>query len=167
MNPVHLHLLLNHLPILAVIFGLLVLLSGIILKNPTIKYVGLAFFILAALLVVPANRTGEIAEDAVEKIPGISHQIIEAHEEATKPFFIGTLILGALALLTAWLERKNKGFATKLYVPLCLIACVLSFLAVKAGNSGGQIRRPDLRTDKNNIEIPMNTPMPPENEDKD
>lgn len=165
MNAVHLHLLLNHLPILAVIFGLMVMISGFILKNSTIKYVALAFFILAAIIVVPANQTGESAEDAVEKIPGMSHQIIEEHEEATKPFFIGTLILGALAILTAWLERKKKAFALKLYIPLCIVASVLSFLAVRAGNSGGQIRRPDLRTGANTTEMPLKTPESMEDQD--
>lgn len=167
MNPIHLHLLLNHIPILAVIFGLLVMIFGFLFKNQTVKYVALGFFILAALMAVPANQSGESAEDAVENIQGVDHQLIEVHEDATKPFFIGTLILGGISLLTLWFEKKRKTIAGTFYIPISIMALVLCVVAIRAGNSGGQIRRPELRNGASSIQMPVKPPESNDTEDKD
>ena len=52
MNGAHFHLLVNHIPIVGTIFGLLILLAVIILKNATVKLTGLATLIAATIIVI-------------------------------------------------------------------------------------------------------------------
>ncbi|MCC7466172.1 MAG: hypothetical protein IT261_07890 [Saprospiraceae bacterium] len=61
-NDAHLHLVLNHLPILGVLFGLLTMMGGYLLKNPSVKRTALGMFAItfvAALgSMVLAQRVG-------------------------------------------------------------------------------------------------------------
>lgn len=57
MTAAHIHLLLNHIPILGVLFGLL-LLYGTIKKTREIKKANLVTFIVAAILTVPVFFSG-------------------------------------------------------------------------------------------------------------
>jgi len=152
MNPIHLHLLLNHVPIFAVLFGLVLMVYGIFFKNRTVEMTALFFFIVAALSALPANQSGESAEESIENVAGIDHQVVEAHEEGTKPFFIGTMLLGVVSLITVLLHRKQKAFAAKLHIPLAIMALVIGVFAYQAGVSGGKIRRPDLRDGTSSIQ---------------
>ena len=65
MNQVHLHLLMNHLPILGVPFGLLLLCAGMLRQSDELKKAALLTFVVAALLAVPVYFTGEPAEISV------------------------------------------------------------------------------------------------------
>lgn len=152
MSPIHLHLLLNHVPIFAVLFGLALMVYGIFFKNRTVEMTALFFFIFAALSALPANQSGESAEESIENVAGIDHQVVEAHEEGTKPFFIGTMLLGIVSLITVLLHRKQKAIAAKLHIPLAIMALVIGVFAYQAGVSGGKIRRPDLRDGTSSIQ---------------
>ena len=75
MNGAHLHLLLNHVPLFATLFGLCILLFGFWLRNTTAQYIAMAFFILAALVTIPVMLSGEGAEEIVEHIAKISKRL--------------------------------------------------------------------------------------------
>jgi len=62
MDLVHLHLMLNHAPVLGVIFGFLVLLAGTVSRSKAIAGVGLGLLIVAGILAIPVYLTGEPAE---------------------------------------------------------------------------------------------------------
>ncbi|MCA8829764.1 hypothetical protein [Hymenobacter pini] len=141
MNEAHLHLLLNHTPILGSLFGLLVLAVGVVRRNPTITRVGLVSLLGAAALAILTQHTGEGAEEVVEKIPGITHQLIHAHEEAAELGFWALELTGALALLALLVTTRAR-----LFTLAALAGALLSFgLLARAGNLGGQIRHSEIR----------------------
>jgi hypothetical protein len=82
MNSVQLHLLTNHLPSIGQIIGLLVLITGLIKASRTIQSTGVWIILASALMILPVSRSGELAEDQIENIAGISETVIESHEEA-------------------------------------------------------------------------------------
>lgn len=147
MNEFQIHLLINHLPIFSTLFSLLILGAGFLLKNKTVKYVGLAMIILTALVIVPVNASGEAAEDPAEKIAGIQHSAIHDHEEASKPFLIFSLVLGAMSVIAIVLERKKINWSGILYPLLLLGLAVNLYFAYRAGHSGGLIRHPEISTE--------------------
>ena len=53
MTAAHVHLLLNHIPILGSIFGLLLLCYGMLRKSDEIKKTSLGIFVITALLTIP------------------------------------------------------------------------------------------------------------------
>ena len=71
MNGAHLHLLINHVPVLGIVFGLLLLVFGWWRKSEEIKKAALGTFVVIAFSAVAAFLTGEPAEDTVKGVSGV------------------------------------------------------------------------------------------------
>ncbi|MGH7696448.1 MAG: hypothetical protein ACRENH_15790, partial [Gemmatimonadaceae bacterium] len=84
MNIVHLHLLLNHVPVIGAALGSGLLAYALVRRNSELAKV--AFILLSALglLAVAVFFTGEPAEEAIEHLPGFSGAITEEHEELAR-----------------------------------------------------------------------------------
>ena len=54
MNEAHFHLVVNHLPIVGILIGLLVLVTGFILKKPEVKVTALGIFVFSGLASIAA-----------------------------------------------------------------------------------------------------------------
>ena len=153
MNEAHFHLIVNHLPIVGLLIGLLVLVTGFILKKSEIKVTALGIFIFSALASIAAFYSGEGAEEIVEKIPGISETLINQHEESAELFFAAILILGVFSLMTLILEIKKSKFSNYGFVLVFLVTLASGVLAKNVGTSGGEIRHMEIRNDSNLIQI--------------
>ncbi|MFN4764169.1 hypothetical protein ACKGJN_13655 [Gillisia sp. Q332] len=149
MNDAHLHLIVNHFPIVGINIGLLVLIVGFLLKNPQVKATSLGIFIFSALAAIAANYTGEGAEEIVEKIPGISESFIHDHEEYAEQFFTLSLILGGAALITLFLQIKKWGLAAYGYILVIILTISSLVSAYYVGVSGGEIRHTEIRETSN------------------
>jgi anti-sigma factor RsiW len=148
MNLTHLHLMLNHAPILGTLFGLGLLGFGLWRKSMDNQKAALGILVLAALLAVPVFLTGEPAEDAVENLPGVSRPTIEAHEEAATWAFVGTGLVGVSALGGA--DRLSPRQTAVLGTSL-LVGGLMAWTA----NLGGQVRHSEIRA---NASIPAPNP---------
>lgn len=157
MNEHHLHLLFNHFPIMGSFFGLIVLVSGMALGNTMVKRTGLSLLILSALFTLPTFFTGEGAEEIVERLPGITHDIIHEHEEMAELSLWLAELMGIIAAITLFMDIKKHEY-TKIFFVLTLaanIVCIGSM--VRTGNSGGGIRRPEIRSDYGNQQIQVDS----------
>jgi uncharacterized membrane protein len=142
MDPIHVHLLINHIPILGTLFGILILVAGLLRNNRTLIITALVTFIAAAIFTIPTNMSGEEAEHKVEKFAGVTHDAVEAHEHAAEPAFAALGILGVLSVITLFLTRGGK---LKILPIIILLLSLPTFvLMVRAGYTGGQIRHPEL-----------------------
>lgn len=148
MDAIHLHLLLNHIPIVGIIIGVLILTAGFFLKNVSVKRTALAVLIFSAISAVPAFFSGESAEHLAEDIPGISHQLIEEHEEAAAVFIWLIVISGILAAAAFVLSFSKGKLLPILYALIFLFTAASIVTAVLTGTSGGEIRHTELH---NNI----------------
>lgn len=95
MTPVHLHLLLNHVPVpvLGVVFGLLILLGGIAWRRADVARTAMALFVAAGLAAIPTYLSGEPAEEAVGRAAGAIESWVEPHEEVGHTFRAATRVL--------------------------------------------------------------------------
>jgi uncharacterized membrane protein len=66
MNDAHLHMVVNHFPIIGTIFGLGILIAGILLKNNAVKNTAYVLLIIAAVFGFASMSTGEGAEELVK-----------------------------------------------------------------------------------------------------
>lgn len=149
MNAVHFHLLLNHLPVLAPIFGLALFVLGLWRKNESLKRVALGVFLVAALLAVPAYLTGEPAEDAVEKLPGVSKPITERHEDAAAVAFTAIVVLGVAALGGLIRYRGGRSVAPWFAALVLVATLATSGLMAWTASLGGQVRHTEIRSGAN------------------
>ncbi len=149
MNDFHIHLLVNHFPIVGVILATLILLAGILLRNKTVQVVGLFTMFFSGIAAFIAHITGERAEHAADDATGFSHDALEFHEHASEPFFQGMVVVGILSLVTLFLLYRKSVIGNYLTYFILVGGIVCSVLAKKAGESGGAIRHPEL-----GIEVP-------------
>tara|TARA_R110000850_G_scaffold30630_2_gene84195 strand:- start:44488 stop:44982 length:495 start_codon:yes stop_codon:yes gene_type:complete len=147
MSDLHLHLALNHFPLIGLAIGALVLLFGFLLKKSQIKATALGIFIFSAIMAIIVNYTGEGAERAVENLPDISEQYIETHEDAAELFLIMILVLGGISLVTLFLAIKKMKLEVYGYILVILLVISAAFAANDVGTSGGEIRHSEIRAD--------------------
>ena len=147
MNTAHWHLLLNHLPMVGIVIGTIILAGGFIFKNnPTIKATALGVFVFSALMAIPAFLTGEGAEDVAEKMPGVTNGFIENHEDLGKIFLILAESLGVLAIITFITFRLKSKLTPILFGIVLIVAIGTSVFAKQVGTSGGQVRHTEIRS---------------------
>lgn len=150
MNDAHLHLVLNHLPIIGLLIGTLILLVGILLKSPVSKKIALTVILLSSISAIPSFSSGEGAEEVVEHMEGMTketHHLIHEHEEKAELFmpFAWTLIV--LSLISIFLEWKKNKIAKFIQIATLLVALVATYIAREVGTSGGEISHPEIRKD--------------------
>lgn len=145
MNATHLHLMLNHLPVLGTAFGLGLLLFGLWRKSSELKKTALGVFVLMALAAVPVYLTGEPAEDGVKSLPDVSKPVMEQHEEAAGAAFTGVVVLGVVALTGLILFRRGNALPAWLSFSVLVLSLIVSGLMAWTANLGGQIRHSEIR----------------------
>ncbi len=145
MNDAHLHLIINHFPIIVPIIGMVILLVGFFTKSDVVKRTAFGVFILGAILTFPAMYTGEGAEEIAEKLPGVTDQLIHQHEENAETFAIVSYILGLISLLGFWANYKQKYFANWVAISIIVLGTVGLYLGKVTGTSGGEIRHTEIR----------------------
>ena len=145
MSSIHLHLLLNHVPVIGTVLGVLLLAAGVARRSDEIGRVALWLFALLAGTSVLVFLTGEPAEELVEKLPGFSEALTERHEEAA---LVATVVMGlvglfSLVVLAVFRKRPLARWATPVALALSLGAAgAMGY----AANLGGQIRHTEIRT---------------------
>ncbi|RPI69157.1 MAG: hypothetical protein EHM43_02680 [Ignavibacteriae bacterium] len=144
MDPVLMHLVINHVPIIGTILALGIVIVAMLIKNDTVKKTGLILFVAAGITIYPANFTGEEAEEKIEHNAGISEDQIHEHEEAAET----SMTLMSIAVVLALLHLFNRPSTTSFqrlvfaaYLVTALAAC--TFVGI-AGHEGGKIMRPEL-----------------------
>lgn len=144
MTLVHLHLLLNHIPIIGALFALLLFTAARVRRGTVSTKFALGFTAGVAAVAVAVYFTGGAAEDAVEKLAGVTEGAIHRHEEAAELATIAFGILGGLSLLALLLFRSKE-------MPRWVgLGGIIGTLAVSAlmgwtANLGGQIRHTEIQ----------------------
>jgi len=147
MNDAHLHLVVNHFPIIGTILALGILVVGLFLKNNSIKNTAYALFIIAAIFALISMQTGEGAEEMVEDFPTIGKAIIHEHEELAEKLAIVLYLLGGISVLGIILNVKNHAKAKFISIVAVIIAIPAVYLSTLVGTSGGEIRHTEIRDD--------------------
>ncbi|HUJ19471.1 MAG TPA: hypothetical protein VL197_15910 [Nitrospirota bacterium] len=145
MNWPHLHLIINHVPVIGVPGVILLLVYGMVRKSGEVLALSLALFVLLALMTPAVFFSGQAAEDTVKKLPGVTEGYIGRHEEAADIALTLVEILGAMSLAGLFLLRR-KGAIPKWVSFLVLVAALITAVVVGfTANLGGQIRHPEIR----------------------
>lgn len=145
MNGAHYHLVLNHLPIIIPIVGLLVLIAGFIIKSEIVKRTAYCIFILGALTAFGAIATGDGAEDVVKHIDGISKDLIHEHEEKAEVFALLSYVLGIGSVVALWSNWKKKSYANYIALAILAYCFVVLYFAQQTGTTGGEITHAEIR----------------------
>jgi len=147
LNPAHLHLLLNHIPVFGSLFATLLIGWGLLRKSEDVLRLGLALAVVIGIATWGVQLTGEPAEEIVEHLAGVSRRTIHAHEEASEWATYVIAAAAVAALLTLLMMRRRRAAARTLAL-LTLVVSLVGFAAVsRAAFLGGEIRHPEARAD--------------------
>jgi uncharacterized membrane protein len=97
----HVHILVNHFPIILAVMGTLAVLLAVVRGQRGIWLYGTISLTLAALTVIPAYFTGAPAEHALNRPWYVPRGVIHSHEDAAKISALLVLLAGLVSLL-AW-----------------------------------------------------------------
>lgn len=145
MNDAHLHMVVNHFPIIGTIFGLGILIAGIFMKNTVIKNVAYILFVVAAIFAAVSMTTGEGAEEIAENLPSVTDQIIHEHEEMAEKLALVLYALGVISLLGLYLNFKNNAKTAVVSYIAIVVAVSGVFLGKQTGTTGGEVRHTEIR----------------------
>jgi uncharacterized membrane protein len=145
MSIVHLHLLLSHVPVVGIVFALVIFGASLLFREGvSIKF---ALWVSAALAVVAVvvYFTGGAAEEAVEKLAGVTGSAIDKHEEAAEVTTVAMSVFGALCLAVLGFFRRRP--VPRWVAVSGLVGTVaLGALTGWTANLGGQIRHTEIRS---------------------
>lgn len=147
MEPTHLHLLTNHIPILGSLFAFILLIIGMVLKNRTVEVVSLSTLVVVVLFTIPAYLSGEEAEHIVEHMSMVNEHELEEHEEHAETTLWLMVLAGISALATLLSYNYFKGM-TRWVRLTTVVICGVSFLSmIPLSLHGGKIMHTELRGD--------------------
>lgn len=145
MDAVHLHLLLNHAPILGGALALAILAWGLLRRSREIARLALGLLFLFGALTYPVSLSGEQAEERIEGAPWVVEDLVQEHEERAEAALAAMLVAGALALGALVLSRGGRPLQPIASGMVLAAGCLAIALLVRTGLAGGVIRHDELR----------------------
>ncbi|WP_263787904.1 hypothetical protein [Salinibacter grassmerensis] len=152
MTAAHLHLALNHIPVLGTLFATALLAYGLWHDHTGFQKGALGLLAAVGTVAVAVYLTGEPAEALVEGLAGVSHEALEAHEAwgwYAALTSIGTGVLSLGALLYRWAASSLPRWIVR---GVFLLALAGSALLVYAATLGGKVHHPELRAGPTAVE---------------
>jgi uncharacterized membrane protein len=151
MNDAHLHLVVNHFPIIGTVFAVGILIAGVLNKNGSIKNTAYVLFIIGSIFGILSMNTGEAAEELVIDMPSIGREIIHEHEELAEKMALLLHVLAVLSIVALYLNFKKNTKEKLVSFFILGIGIISLFVVQKVGTSGGEIRHTEIRTEKTSI----------------
>ena len=144
MNYAHIHLLLNHFPIIGTIVALGLFLTSFMGKNEDLRRASYIVFAAIALISIPAFLTGYGAQLTL-KGPSVSDALVQRHQGSALLSLWFVEVTGALALVGLWQSQNSKKLARWNVAAVLVFSLLTAVLMARTGNTGGDIRHPEDR----------------------
>lgn len=144
MHLAHLHLLLNHFPIIGTIIGLGLFLASLAGKNDGFRRAALILFALMALLSLPTFFSGAGAQGAIDGLPGVSSALMTRHEGAAILALFFMEFTGAFSLAALWQSHRDGQPARRTLNTVLILSLITVGLMTRVGTTGGDIRHPEI-----------------------
>lgn len=143
MNYPHLHLMLNHAPVIGAVVAILLLGWALVTRRREMIRLALTVTLLTGLSTYPAYFTGDEAHHQLRKVQGFDHDTVEEHEEAADWALYAMLGASAVAAAGLWVSRKGREVPR--WAGLLSMVVLLWAFSVLARTAylGGMIRHPE------------------------
>ena len=140
----HLHLLLNHLPLLWSAIAVILLAWALLARSRDLTRAGLILTLVCGVAGFVAKQSGENAEEQLESLPWFDKELAEEHEEAAEWAYIVLALAGAAAAVALVRMRGGRPARLETGIALALLTVGLAATA-RTALAGGQIRHEEVR----------------------
>jgi uncharacterized membrane protein len=149
----HIHLLVNHFPIIGSIFVLILFLIALIFRQGFLQKLSLWFLAGVALSTALAYASGGGTKRAIQGLPEVSDSMITAHEQAARYGLVIMFIAGIVSVGGILLYSKRPLLPLYLRMTVLLLLLISVAVLTYVGFLGGQIMHPEIRS---LITLPLN-----------
>jgi hypothetical protein len=144
MSWTHLHLMINHLPVLGAPVFLLLLAWALLRRSPGVARAALWGTVLLAPAAQLVSLTGEQTEERLEQVVQLDEAVVERHEEMAETATRVLIVTAVIAAIALWRGRRAPG--TRL-LPAAVLAGLVATSGLMAYSAwtGGLIRHTEIR----------------------
>ncbi len=142
----HWHIFLTHIPIVGAIFGLALLIASYVIKSDHLRRASLVTFVLLALIAIPTFITGAATRWEMGNDPGVSLDLMAAHQDLALWSLIFLSFAGVLSWFALWHYRRSSGPREWNIHAVLVLALISMFILLNTGSIGGTISRPDMQS---------------------
>lgn len=147
LNWAHVHIAINHLPVIGIIVVIALLGLGLWRKSRELEWASLEMFVALALLTIPVYLTGSPASKQLQAL-GVSRETIHPHSDAADFALAGIEVLGVLSLGALIKFRRQPLIPTRIAVGLLALAVVVLAMMARTANLGGKIRHAEIESSR-------------------
>jgi hypothetical protein len=144
MNPIQIHLMLAHLPVVGLLASVALLVIALFTKSELLFKTACGFLIACSLFAVGTYLSGPPSYEIVEAANLGSKEVVERHALFGQISFVGMILLAAATIgaLIQYAQGDPPGRPIRwlLLFAAILLAIVLAWTA----HEGGEIRHPEL-----------------------
>ncbi|AFY46784.1 hypothetical protein Nos7524_0885 [Nostoc sp. PCC 7524] len=158
----HIHLILNHFPIVGAIFGLLLFIYAIFKNNQDLMQATYWVFVIIVLLAIPVFFSGTQAATVAHHLPNVSESIIHQHRAIAEQTLIVLGMLGVLCFIALLVFRVPRKAPTWFTILLLVLVIIATALVSWTGVRGGVIRHTEVRGELEFL-APINETKPQDN----
>lgn len=140
----HVHLVLNHIPVIGSVAVLGLLLLALVRRSADLRRAGLEVAVIVGMLTLPAYLTGVGAQPPSEERTALIAAAIGAHHDAALLGSGFMLLTAMLAWIALWQTRRRTEPARGVFVVVMALSTTTLALMGRAANLGGQIKHPEV-----------------------
>src|ERR1700722_16674888 len=138
LNWTHIHLMINHVPVIGLAVPIALLLIDRVRKNQKLEWLSLQMFVVFAVLTIPVYLTDSPASHKMREMPGISQEVIHLHSSAADFAFWAMEGLGAFSLGMLYKFRSSATVPPRLTAYVLALALTTLGLMIWTANLGGK-----------------------------
>ncbi len=148
LSQAHLHLMLNHIPVIGSGMVLLFMLAGLLRKSRDLTVTAMLLGALVAVSAPIVKETGEGAEDQVKKSEWFHDSLLEEHEGRADKATVVLVLAGVIGLAGAFLSRGGRTVNPVVPYAFTAFLTLATLLMAWTALAGGEIRHDEIRPGK-------------------
>jgi len=145
MNLAHLHIVLNHVPSLGMLLGLVLFIAALYKKSESLKKVSLQVIVIVALLALPTYLSGNAAQWMLQNRTDIPKAFVEAHQNAAMVTLGLMTITGTFAWFGLWQFRRYSRPGGGTTVAVLILSIFTTAAILQTASLGGLINHTEIR----------------------
>jgi len=154
LSQAHLHLMLNHVPVVGAGVVLLFMIVGLIRKSRDLTMTAMALGALVAVSAPIVKETGEGAEDQVKKSEWFHDTLLEEHEDRADKATVVLVLAGVIGAVGVFLMRGGRPERPVVTYAFTAFLAAATGLMAWTALAGGEIRHDEIRP---GVVLPANT----------
>ncbi len=157
LSQAHLHLMLNHIPVVGAGVVLLFMIAGMLRKSRDLTRTAMVLGALVAVSAPIVKETGEGAEDQVKQAAWFHDSLLEEHEERADKATVVLVLAGVIGAVGVFLSRGGRPEQPVVTYAFTVFLATATGLMAWTALAGGEIRHDEIRP---GVVLPANTGVP-------